>query len=143
MELYITLGLSWNGVFAAQHKAIVRKVSQTKTVHHGLGMDLEKANFIQTRIDDFTKRLSDLLRIERDAELEFTQEELNAVPAPDKSSDSPKPIEFLVSHGQAEQELCDTICNLNAVSTSTGHIIKSLSKVKIDNSIVMHNDLLS
>ncbi|XP_057478780.1 uncharacterized protein LOC130766096 [Actinidia eriantha] len=105
---------------SAQHRAIARKVSQTKTVHHGLGMDLEKANVIQTRIDDFTKRLSDLLRIERDAELEFTQEELNAVPAPDKTSDSPKPTEFLVSHGQAEQERCDTICNLNAVSTSTG-----------------------
>ncbi|XP_054813531.1 LOW QUALITY PROTEIN: uncharacterized protein LOC129314193 [Prosopis cineraria] len=31
-----------------------------------------------------------------------------------------EPIEFLVSHGQAQQELCDTICNLNAISTSTG-----------------------
>ncbi|KAL6956950.1 hypothetical protein U1Q18_051298 [Sarracenia purpurea var. burkii] len=105
---------------SAQHRAIARKVSQTKTVHHGLGMELEKAKAIQSRIDNFTKRISDLLRIERDAELEFTQEELNAVPTPDKSSDSPKAIEFLVSHGQADQELCDTICNLNAVSTSTG-----------------------
>lgn len=76
---------------------------------------------IQTRIDDFTKNMSNLLLIERDAELEFTQEELNAVPTPDENSDSPKPIEFLVSHSQAEQELCDTIFNLNAVSTSTGY----------------------
>ncbi|CAK9171537.1 unnamed protein product [Ilex paraguariensis] len=105
---------------SAQHRAIARKVSQPKTVHSGLGMDLEKARAIQSRIDDFTKFMSDLLLIERDAELEFTQEELNAVPTPDESSDSPKPIEFLVSHGQAEQELCDTICNLNAVRTSTG-----------------------
>ncbi|CAL5364810.1 unnamed protein product [Camellia sinensis] len=105
---------------SAQHRAIARKISQTKTVHHGLGMDMEKAKAIQSRIDDFTKWMSDLLRIERDAELEFTQEELNAVPTPDKSTDSTKPIEFLVSHGQAEQELCDTICNLNAVSTFTG-----------------------
>lgn len=106
---------------SAQHRAIARKVSPTKTVlHHGLGMELEKAKAIQRRIDDFTRQLSDLLQIERDAELEFTQEELDAVPTPDKSSDSPKPTEFLVSHGQAEQELCDTICNLNAVSTFTG-----------------------
>lgn len=88
-----------------------------------LGLDLEKVKAIQSRIDDFTKHMSDLLLIERDAELEFTQEELNAVPTPDENSDSAKPIEFLVSHAQAEQELCDTICNLNAVSTSTGNII--------------------
>lgn len=83
-------------------------------------MDLEKAKAIQGRIDEFTSRMSELLRIERDAELEFTQEELDAIPTPDGDSDSSKPIEFLVSHGQAQQELCDTICNLYAVSTSTG-----------------------
>ncbi|PIA50442.1 hypothetical protein AQUCO_01300885v1 [Aquilegia coerulea] len=105
---------------SAPHRAIARKVSQTKPVHRGLGMELEKANAIQSRIEDFTKRMSDLLRIERDAELEFTQEELNAVPVPDENSDSSKPIEYLVSHGQAQQELCDTICNLSAVSSSIG-----------------------
>ncbi|XP_059625147.1 uncharacterized protein LOC132268316 [Cornus florida] len=105
---------------SAQHRAIARKVSQPKTIHAGLGMDLNKAKALQARIDDYTKRMSDLLRIERDAELEFTQEELNAVPTPNESSDSLKPTEFLVSHCQVEQELCDTICNLNAVSTSTG-----------------------
>lgn len=83
-------------------------------------MDLEKAKAIQNRIDEFANRMSELLRIERDSELEFTQEELNAVPTPDEGSDNSKPIEFLVRHGQAQQELCDTICNLNAVSTSTG-----------------------
>ncbi|KAE9464584.1 hypothetical protein C3L33_03499, partial [Rhododendron williamsianum] len=93
------LGLEAVCLKASQHRAIARKVSQTKTVlHHGLGMELEKAKAIQRRIDDYTRQLSDLLRIERDAELEFTQEELDA----------------------AEQELCDTICNLNAVSTFTG-----------------------
>lgn len=86
-------------------------------------MDLEKAKAIQGRIDEFTKKMSELLRIERDAELEFTQEELNAVPTRDESSDASKPIEFLVSHGQAQQELCDTICNLYADSTSTGYIV--------------------
>ncbi|KAM7250143.1 hypothetical protein ACFE04_022026 [Oxalis oulophora] len=64
--------------------------------------------------------ISELLRVERDSELEYTQEELNAVPTPDESSEISKPIEFLVSHGKAPQELCDTICNLNAVSTSIG-----------------------
>lgn len=86
-------------------------------------MDLERFKTIQGRIDEFTKQMSELLRIERDAELEFTQEELNAVPTPDENSDSSKPIEFLVSHGRAPQELCDTICNLFAVSTFTGYIV--------------------
>lgn len=100
---------------------MARKVVQPKKNVQGvLGMELEKAKAIQSRIDEFSKRMSELLRIERDSELEFTQEELDAVPTPVDSSDSSKPIEFLVSHGQAQQELCDTICNLNAVSTSTG-----------------------
>ncbi|CAA0823277.1 P-loop containing nucleoside triphosphate hydrolases superfamily protein [Striga hermonthica] len=103
-----------------QHRAIARKTCISKSVYGVLGLKLEKAKAIQTRIDDFAKKMSDLLRIERDAELEFTQEELNAVPMPDEHSSSPKPTEFLVSHAQAEQELCDTICNLNAISTSTG-----------------------
>ncbi|KAL3521778.1 hypothetical protein ACH5RR_019927 [Cinchona calisaya] len=105
---------------SAQHRAIARKNPQQKYVPGILGLDLEKVKAIQNRIDDFTKHMSDLLLIERDAELEFTQEELNAVPMPNENSESVKPIEFLVSHAQAEQELCDTICNLNAVSTSTG-----------------------
>ncbi|KAK6926428.1 DNA2/NAM7 helicase, helicase domain [Dillenia turbinata] len=105
---------------SAQHRAIARKGPQMKPVNGILGMDAEKLKAMQGRIDEFVKIMSELLRIERDAELEFTQEELNAVPTPDESSDSSKPIEFLVSHGQAQQELCDTICNLSAVSTSTG-----------------------
>ncbi|KAI4295235.1 hypothetical protein L6164_035302 [Bauhinia variegata] len=105
---------------SAQHRAIARKIAQRKTVQGVLGMDIDKAKAIQHRIDEFTMKMSELLRIERDAELEFTQEELDAVPRPDDTSDSSKPIEFLVSHGQAQQELCDTICNLNAISTSTG-----------------------
>ncbi|XP_043696328.1 DNA-binding protein SMUBP-2 [Telopea speciosissima] len=105
---------------SAQHRAIARKIPQLKTVHGGLGMDLEKAKAIQSSIDNFAKHMSELLRIERDSELEFTQEELDAVPTPNEDSDSSKPIEYLVSHGQAQQELCDTICNLNAVSSSTG-----------------------
>lgn len=105
---------------SAQHRAIARKATQSKPLQGVLGMNLEKAKAIQGRINEFTNQMSKLLRIERDAELEFTQEELNAVPTLDESSDSSKPIEFLVSHGQGQQELCDTICNLYAVSTSTG-----------------------
>ncbi|XP_077238882.1 P-loop containing nucleoside triphosphate hydrolases superfamily protein isoform X2 [Tasmannia lanceolata] len=105
---------------SAQHRTIVRKAPMSKPVNGALGMDHEKAKVIQGKIDDFVKHMSDLLRIERDAELEFTQEELNAVPNPDENSDSSKPIEYLVSHGQAQQEQCDTICNLSAVSSSTG-----------------------
>ncbi|KAL8471145.1 hypothetical protein ACS0TY_028733 [Phlomoides rotata] len=101
---------------SAQHRAIARKT--IKSAHGVLGLEIDKVKAIQSRIDEFTQHMSDLLRIERDAELEFTQEELNAIPTPDEHS--AKPVEFLVSHSQAEQELCDTICNMNAISTSTG-----------------------
>lgn len=97
-------------------------------------MDLEKVKAMQRRLDDFTRSMSELLRIERDAELEFTQEELNAVPAPEDVS---KPIEFLVSHGQAHQELCDTICNLNAVSTSTGWLFDDLTWTLVPVSLIL------
>ncbi|MQL98023.1 hypothetical protein Taro_030717 [Colocasia esculenta] len=107
-------------LLAAQHRAVVRKVPQIKPVHSGLGMDLGKAKIIQGKIDDFVNRMSELLRIERDAELEFTQEELNAFSVSDENSDTSKPIEYLVSHGQAQQEQCDTICSLIAISSSTG-----------------------
>ncbi|KAL7140603.1 hypothetical protein ABFS83_08G000100 [Erythranthe nasuta] len=102
---------------SAQHRAVARKAPLSKSLH---GLSIDKAKSIQCRIDKFTEHMSHLLRIERDSELEFTEEELNAVPTPDEHSTSPKPIEFLVSHAQAEQELCDTICNLNAISTSIG-----------------------
>ncbi|KAM6583938.1 hypothetical protein CsatB_010940 [Cannabis sativa] len=108
---------------STQHRAVARKAAGQPPKKSGqsvLGMDMEKAKAIQDRIDEFSNRMSELLRIERDSELEFTQEELDAVPTPDVTSDSTRPIEFLVSHGQAQQELCDTICNLNAVSTSIG-----------------------
>ncbi|GAU34717.1 hypothetical protein TSUD_16900 [Trifolium subterraneum] len=104
----------------AQHRAVARKITQPKTVQGVLGMDIERVKVIQNRIDEFTSNMSELLNIERDVELEFTQEELDAVPRPGDSSDPSKPIEFLVSHSQPQQELCDTICNLTAISTSTG-----------------------
>jgi hypothetical protein len=75
---------------------------------------------MQDRIEEFVSHMSDLLRVERDAELEFTQEELNATTMLENNSEPPKPVEYLVTHGQAQQEQCDTICNLNVVSSSTG-----------------------
>lgn len=105
---------------AAQHREVARKTNQPKPVQGVFGMDSVKVKAIQARIDEFTSRMSQLLQVERDTELEVTQEELDVIPTPDESSDSSKPIEFLVRHGEAPQELCDTICNLYAVSTSTG-----------------------
>ncbi|CAD5333209.1 unnamed protein product [Arabidopsis thaliana] len=105
---------------SAQHREVARKAAQAKPVQGVFGMDSEKVKAIQERIDEFTSQMSQLLQVERDTELEVTQEELDVVPTPDESSDSSKPIEFLVRHGDAPQELCDTICNLYAVSTSTG-----------------------
>ncbi|XP_064977235.1 uncharacterized protein LOC135619282 [Musa acuminata AAA Group] len=105
---------------SAQHRAAVRKTPQSRPIHSGMGMELEKAKAMQAKIEDFVKHMSELLRIERDSELEFTQEELNAVPMPNGKQDTPKPTEYLVSHGQAQQEQCDTLCNLNAISSSIG-----------------------
>ncbi|CAO1939656.1 unnamed protein product [Urochloa humidicola] len=106
---------------SSQHRAAVRRVSpRPKAVHSSIGISLKKVRLMQARIEEFVRHMSDLLRIERDVELEFTQEELNATPMLDDDSEPPKPVEYLVSHGQAQQEQCDTICNLNVVSSSTG-----------------------
>lgn len=105
---------------SAQHRAAARK-PKAPTTHSTLGISLDKTRLMQTKIEDFVKKMSDLLHIERDAELEFTQEELNATPVMDGNSKKPlKPVEYLVTHGQSQQEQCDTICNLNVISSSTG-----------------------
>jgi hypothetical protein len=106
---------------SSEHQAAVRMTSpRPKAVHSSIGITLKKVSLMQARIEEFVRHMSDLLRIERDAELEFTQEELNATPMLDDDSKPPKPVEYLVSHGQAQQEQCDTICNLNVISSSTG-----------------------
>uniref|UniRef100_A0A453KH12 DNA2/NAM7 helicase helicase domain-containing protein n=1 Tax=Aegilops tauschii subsp. strangulata TaxID=200361 RepID=A0A453KH12_AEGTS len=105
---------------STQHRQGARK-PKAPAMHSLLGISLDKTRLMQTKIEDFVKKMSDLLDIERDAELEFTQEELNATPTTDSAAKQPlKPVAYLVSHGQAEQEQCDTVCNLNVVSTSTG-----------------------
>ncbi|KAE9617684.1 hypothetical protein Lalb_Chr03g0037951 [Lupinus albus] len=83
-----------------EHRSVATKTVQPKTVQGVLGMDLEKVKAMQQRIDEFTSSMSELLWMERDSELEYTQEELDAVPKPYGTSDSLKPIEFLVSHSQ-------------------------------------------
>lgn len=54
---------------------------------------------IQSRTDDITTRMSELLRIERDSGKEFSQEELDVVPMSDETSYLSKAIKFLVTHG--------------------------------------------
>lgn len=112
---------------SVQHRAAVRRIApRPKAVHGSIGVSLNKVRLMQGRIEDFVRHMSDLLGIERDVELEFTQEELNATPMLDENSEPPKPVEYLVSHGQAQQEQCDTICNLNVISSSTGESKTSL-----------------
>jgi len=105
---------------SVQHRSLARKDFQPKQFQDDLGLPPKTTTEIQKRIDDFVTHMSELLCIERDAELEATQEELDAAPMPDTSSVSPRSIEYLVNHGQPQQEQCDTICNLHAVSSSTG-----------------------
>ncbi|KAL6912269.1 hypothetical protein ACP4OV_001074 [Aristida adscensionis] len=106
---------------SSQYQAAARRtVPRPRAVHSSIGVSLKKVRLMQDRIEEFVSHMSDLLRVERDVELEFTQEELNATPMLDGDSKPPKPVEYLVSHGQAQQEQCDTICNLNVISSSTG-----------------------
>ncbi|KAK3155025.1 hypothetical protein QOZ80_2BG0197880 [Eleusine coracana subsp. coracana] len=107
---------------SSEHRDAVRRATspRPRAVHGGIGVSLRKVRLMQDRIEEFVRDMSDLLRIERDVELEFMQEELNATPMLDGNFKPPKPVEYLVSHGQSQQEQCDTICNLNVISSSTG-----------------------
>ncbi|TVU28159.1 hypothetical protein EJB05_19668 [Eragrostis curvula] len=106
---------------SSQHRAAVRRTSpRPKAMHSSIGVSLKKVRLMQDRMEEFVREMSNLLRIERDVELEFMQEELNATPVLGDDSVPPKPVEYLVSHGLSQQEQCDTICNLNVVSSSTG-----------------------
>ncbi|CAM0944885.1 unnamed protein product [Alopecurus aequalis] len=106
---------------STHHRAAVRRTTpRTKAVHSSIGISLKKVRLMQDRIEEFVRHMSDLLRVERDVELEFTQEELNATTMLKNNSEPLKPLEYLVTHGQAQQEQCDTICNLNVISSSTG-----------------------
>ncbi|TVU10877.1 hypothetical protein EJB05_44430 [Eragrostis curvula] len=104
---------------SAEHRAAARK-TKTPIMHSTIGISLDKTRLMQTKIDDFVKTMTDLLHIERDAELEFTQEELNATPFMDANLKKPvQAVDYLVTHGQADEH-CDTICNLKVISSSTG-----------------------
>ncbi|KAF8750196.1 hypothetical protein HU200_012449 [Digitaria exilis] len=77
---------------SSQHRAAVHTTSpRPKAVHSSIGISLKKVGLMQTRIEEFVGHMSDLLRIERDVELEFTQEELNATPMLYDDSKPPKP----------------------------------------------------
>lgn len=104
---------------SGSHRVIVRKAPESKQLHEELGLAREKIAEIQGSIDHFVSKAIELLQVERNAELEATQSELDASPSVGKDP-AVGPTEYLVYHGQSGQEQCDTICNLIAVSSSTG-----------------------
>ncbi|GJN07571.1 hypothetical protein PR202_ga25472 [Eleusine coracana subsp. coracana] len=104
---------------SSEHRLAARKTKNV-VMNTTLGISVDRTRLMQAKIDDFVKKMTDLLHLERDVELEFTQEELNATPVMDVKWKKPvQPVEYLVTHGQA-QEQCDTICNLKVISSSTG-----------------------
>ncbi|KAI5080557.1 hypothetical protein GOP47_0003740 [Adiantum capillus-veneris] len=105
---------------SGSHRVMARKASESKQLHEELGLAKSRIAEIQASVDQFVSKTLELLQIERNAELDATQSELNAVPSVEEKSAAAGPTEFLVYHGQLEQEQCDTICNLMAVSSSTG-----------------------
>ncbi|GJN36524.1 hypothetical protein PR202_gb25389 [Eleusine coracana subsp. coracana] len=104
---------------SSEHRLAARKTKNV-VMNTTLGISVDRTRLMQAKIDDFVKKMTDLLHLERDVELEFTQEELNATPVMDVNWKKPvQPVEYMVTHGQA-QEQCDTICNLKVISSSTG-----------------------
>ena len=100
-----------------------------KQLHEELGLARERLAEIQVSVEDFVGKALELLQVERNAELEATQLELDASASTQDVTDGKTiranskvgPTEYLVkNHGRLEQEQCDTICNLIAVSSSTG-----------------------
>jgi hypothetical protein len=122
-------------VKSAEHRAAARR-SRNPVMHNTLGISLEKTRLMQTNIDDFVKKMTDLLYLERDAELKFTQAELNATSIiHEKSEKAVQPVDYLVTHGQA-QEQCDTICNLEVINSSAGMFFLSASILRL--SVCLH-----
>ncbi|KAJ1283557.1 hypothetical protein BS78_03G137600 [Paspalum vaginatum] len=118
---------------SAEHQAGARK-SKTPVMHSTLGISLDKTRLMQTKIDTFVKKMADLLHLERNEELEFTQEELNATSMMQGKSEKPvQPVGYLVTHGQS-QEQCGTICNLKVVSSSTGLMGQHLALFRVEGS---------
>ena len=109
---------------------IARKAPEMKQLHEELGLARERLAEIQVSVDEFVGKALELLHVERNAELEATQLELDASASTQDVSNGKTiptnnkvtgPTEYLVkNHGRLEQEQCDTICNLIAVSSSTG-----------------------
>jgi hypothetical protein len=110
---------------STEHRTAARR-SATPVMHSTLGISLDRTRLMQSKIDEFVQKMTGLLQLERDAELEVTQttkDELTASSMMDGKSK--KPVEYLVTHGQAQEE-CDTICNLKVVSSSIGMFFYSV-----------------
>lgn len=105
---------------SGSHRVIARKVPETKELHDELGLAREKIAEIQQAVDRYVNHAVELLQMERNTELEATQLELDAAPSAETDTAVKSPTEYIVHHVQTEQEQCDTICNLIAVSSSTG-----------------------
>eukprot|EP00252_Welwitschia_mirabilis_P002936 TRINITY_DN1293_c0_g1_i1.p1 TRINITY_DN1293_c0_g1~~TRINITY_DN1293_c0_g1_i1.p1 ORF type:complete len:960 (+),score=170.76 TRINITY_DN1293_c0_g1_i1:395-2881(+) len=105
---------------SVQHHVLACKPFYPRELQDGVGLPTRKISGLQKCIDGFVTQMSDLLQLERDVELEATQDELNAMPIPLRNNDSSKQIDFLVNHGQLEHEQCDTLCNLHATRFSKG-----------------------
>ncbi|KAL2633676.1 hypothetical protein R1flu_005155 [Riccia fluitans] len=112
-----------------------RKFTRNAYEHRkgAVGLSREKVAAIQERIDTFVAKAFELLRLERDAELEATQQSLDSVPA-GSPPPTPDSEELLLAEEDLHPEAHDTIRNLMAVSSSTGlggmHLVTFAAKGK-------------
>lgn len=106
---------------SAEHRTAARRPTAAVVHNHtALGISLDRTRLMQAKIDEFVQKMTGLLQLERDAELEVTQTTQDEMSASSRmDGESKKTVEYLVTHGQAQEE-CDTICNLKVISSSTG-----------------------
>lgn len=107
---------------SAEHRTAARRpTAPVMHKHTTLGISLDRTRLMQAKIDEFVQKMTGLLQLERDAELDVTQTTQDELMSASSMMDgkSKKPVEYLVTHGQAQEE-CDTICNLKVISSSTG-----------------------
>ncbi|CAM6100030.1 unnamed protein product [Calypogeia fissa] len=100
------------------HRLVTRKVPELKEIHDDLGLTRETVSNIQQSIEKFVAHAFELLRVERDAELEATQQSLDS--APSELSEEEQLKEQLLHEDDLHPECCDTLHNLTAISSSTG-----------------------
>jgi hypothetical protein len=105
---------------------VTRKCPELKEIHNELGLTREKVASIQQNIEKYVTHAFDLLRVERDAELDATQHSLDAAPAASTLGEEELLQEQLLHEDEIQPECCDTLHNLTAISSSTGTYLFSL-----------------